>query len=69
MDVRKWLLGAICVNISNSVLFTLMSKEHEYPHLTDCWLNNMTHDMAFKDKQDLTNENRNFENFPHKFIL
>ena len=42
MDVRKWLLTAICVNISNSVLFTLMSKEHEYPHLTNCSLNNMT---------------------------
>ena len=69
MDVRKWLLRAICVNISDSVLFTLMSKEHEYPHLTNCSLNNMTHDMAFKDKQDLTDENRNFENFPDKFIL
>lgn len=69
MDVRKWLLRAVCVNISNSVLFTLMSKEHEYPYLTNCSLNDMTHDVAFKDKQDLTDENRNFENFPHKFIL
>ena len=69
MDVRKWLLRAVCVNISNSVLFTLISKEREYPHLTNCSLNNMTYDMAFKDKQDLSNENRNFENFPHKFIL
>ena len=68
MDVRKWLLRAICVNISDSVLFTLMSKEHEYPHLTNCSLNNTIHHMAFKDKQDLTDENRNFENFPHKFI-
>ena len=46
-----------------------MSKEHEYPYLTNCSLNNMTHDVAFKDKQDLTDENRNFENFPYKFIL
>ena len=64
MDVRKWLLRAICVNISNSVLFTLMSKEHEYPHLTNCSLNNMTHDMAFKDKQDLTDEKGELWKFP-----
>lgn len=43
--------------------------EHEYRHLTNCSLNNVTYDMAFKNKQDSSDENTNFENFAHKFIL
>ena len=60
--------GYMCQHLQFSVVYPYV-KGTRIPSLDQLLVEQYDHDMAFKDKQDLTDENRKFENFPHKFIL
>ena len=60
--------GYMCQHLQFSVVYPYV-KGTRIPSLDQLLVEQYDHDMAFKDKQDLTDENRKFENFSHKFIL